>query len=439
MNIAVIGTGYVGVSTSVSFAKWGHDVVGVDVDEHKIKLLEAGIPPFYEEGLEDELQMLRKNGKLSFTTSLEEAVAGSEILYVTVGTPSDADGGADLSYVRAVTRQIGTVMNAYRLVVVKSTVPVGTTDEVRRIIRAELEKRGVNFSFDVASNPEFLREGRALEDALSPERIVIGCESPKAIRMLRQIYEGVSSPVLCTTIRNAEMIKYASNAFLATKISFINELARLCERTGADIADVARGMGMDSRIGSKFLDAGIGYGGSCFPKDVKALIRLGGEHGISMQLLQKVQEVNQTQVTWFMGKVKNRLHDLAGKRIAILGLTFKPNTDDIREAPALRVIPLLLERQALISAYDPKGTIHTKPIFPDIDYADSPYEAVRGADAILLLTEWPEILEMDWRQAKQLASGPCLFDARNALDPQQMRALGFQYMGIGRHASFDGR
>jgi UDPglucose 6-dehydrogenase len=439
MNIAVIGTGCVGVSTSVSFAKWGHDVVGVDVDEHKIKLLEAGTPPFYEEGLEDELQMLRKNGKLSFTTSLEEAVAGSEILYVTVGTPSDADGVADLSYVRAVTRQIGTVMNAYRLVVVKSTVPVGTTDEVRRIIRAELENRGVNFSFDVASNPEFLREGRALEDALSPERIVIGCESPKAIRMLRQIYEGVSSPVLCTTIRNAEMIKYASNAFLATKISFVNELARLCERTGADIADVARGMGMDSRIGFKFLNAGIGYGGSCFPKDVKALIRLGGEHGISMQLLQKVQEVNQTQVTWFMGKVKNRLHDLAGKRIAILGLTFKPNTDDIREAPALRVIPLLLERQAVISAYDPKGTIHTKPIFTDIDYADSPYEAVRGADAILLLTEWPEILEMDWRQVKQLASGPFLFDARNALDPQQMHALGFQYMGIGRHAAFDGR
>jgi UDPglucose 6-dehydrogenase len=439
MNITVIGTGYVGVSTAVSFAKWGHDVVGFDVDERKINMLEAGKLPFYEEGLEDELQMLRNNGKLSFTTSFEEAVEGSEVLYVTVGTPSHADGGADLSYVKAVARQIGAAINAYRLVVVKSTVPVGTTDEVRPIICAELEKRGVNIPFDVASNPEFLREGRALEDALLPERIVIGCESRKAIRMMCQIYAGVSSPVLCTTIRNAEMIKYASNAFLATKISFINELARLCEGTGVDIVDVARGMGMDSRIGPKFLHAGIGYGGSCFPKDVKAFIRLGSEHGISMQLLQTVQEVNQTQVTWFMGKVKNRLNDLVGKRIAILGLTFKPNTDDIREAPALRVIPLLLERQALITAYDPKGTVHTKPMFPDIHYADSPYEAVRGADAILLLTEWPEILAMDWRQAKQLMSGPFLFDARNALDPQQMSALGFQYMGIGRYAACEGR
>jgi UDPglucose 6-dehydrogenase len=439
MNIAVIGTGYVGVSTAVSFAKWGHDVVGVDIDHDKVRLLKNGHLPFHEDGLEAELQALRRAGKLTFTTSFDEAVANSDILYITVGTPSGPDGRADLSYVKAVARKIGSTMAAYKLVVVKSTVPVGTTDEVNRIIRAELEERGLDVSFDVGSNPEFLREGRALQDALEPERIVIGCESDRGAALLRQLYADVPSPILLTTVRNAEMIKYASNAFLATKISFVNELARLCEKTGTDIVEVARGMGMDSRIGPEFLRAGIGYGGSCFPKDVKALIRIGGEHGVSMQLLRTVQEINQTQVTWFMGKVRNRLPGLAGKRIAILGLTFKPDTDDIRESPSLRVIPLLLDRQAQISAFDPKGAVHVKQLHPNIDYADTPYDAVQGADAILLLTEWPEILAMDWQRARQLANGSLLFDARNALDPEAMTDLGWQYIGVGRRVSSHGK
>ncbi len=439
MNISVIGTGYVGVSTAVSFAKWGHDVVGVDVDESKVLMLQNGNLPFYEEGLEEELQALRLAGKLRFTTGFEEAVASCDVVYITVGTPSGPDGRADLSYVKAVARQIGSTMATYKVIVVKSTVPVGTTDEVRSIVAEELERRGLDIPFDVGSNPEFLREGRALQDALSPERIVIGCESARAAALLRQIYDGVQSPIVITSIRNAEMIKYASNAFLATKISFVNELARLCEKTGADIVDVAHGMGMDSRIGPDFLQAGIGYGGSCFPKDVKALIRLGGEHGVSMQLLRTVQEINQTQVTWFMGKVRNWLPGLSGKRIAILGLTFKPNTDDIREAPSLRVIPLLLDKHVQISAFDPKGRDHVKQIHPTIHYANTPYEAVEGADAILLLTEWPEILGMDWGRARQLASGTLLFDARNALDPEEMTALGFQYIGIGRCGASHGR
>jgi UDPglucose 6-dehydrogenase len=439
MHIAVIGTGYVGVSTAVSFAKWGHDVVGVDVDDDKVRLLQNAHLPFHEDGLEAELQALRTAGKLDFTTSFDEAVANSDILFITVGTPSGPDGRADLSYVKAVARKIGSTMATYKLIVVKSTVPVGTTDEVGRIIRAELEGRGLDVSFDVGSNPEFLREGRALQDALEPERIVIGCESDRAAALLRQLYVDVPSPILLTTVRNAEMIKYAANAFLATKISFVNELARLCEKTGTDIVEVARGMGMDSRIGPEFLRAGIGFGGCCFPKDVKALIRIGGEHGVSMQLLRTVQEINQTQVTWFMGKVRNRLPALSGKRIAILGLTFKPDTDDIRESPSLRVIPLLLDRQAQISAFDPKGAVHVKQLHPTIEYADTPYDAVQGADAILLLTEWPEILAMDWTRAKQLANGSLLFDARNALDSEAMTALGWQYIGVGRLGSSQGK
>jgi UDPglucose 6-dehydrogenase len=432
MNIAIIGMGYVGVSTAVSFATWGHHVIGVDIDADKINSLQAGIPPFYEDGLDHQLQQFRHTGNLAFTTDLNEAIDQSRILFITVGTPSDAEGAADLSAVRGVARQIGGLMRAYTVVVVKSTVPVGTTDEVNSIIRAELAKRGLQIPFDVAANPEFLREGRALIDALRPDRIVVGCQSPRALSWIHRLYERVESPLLCTTPRNAEMIKYASNAFLATKISFINEVARLCDQVGADIVDVARGMGMDSRIGREFLQAGIGYGGSCFPKDVRALIHLAHDYDLEMSILEKVQEVNDTQVSWFISKVQEKLANLRGKRIALLGLTFKPHTDDLREAPSLRVIPELLQRGATVCAYDPKGMEGVCSLHPAVHGNNSPLSAVQGADAIVLLTEWPEILGMDWGQARELCKGTLLFDARNALDPKRMEELGFDYVGIGR-------
>ncbi|MCL6597580.1 MAG: UDP-glucose/GDP-mannose dehydrogenase family protein [Alicyclobacillus macrosporangiidus] len=438
MNIAVVGLGYVGVCTAASFAAWGHQVFGVDVDERKIRLLREAVPPFYEVGLDAALQRLTATGRLRFTTSLADTVAASDVVFITVGTPSDVDGRADVSSVLAVARQIGEVMEDYRLVVVKSTVPVGTTDTVRRIIGAALRERGRTIAFDVAANPEFLREGSALKDALNPDRIVVGTDAERAATALRQLYAAAERPVFVTTVRNAEMIKYASNAFLAAKISFVNELARLCEHTGADVVEVSRGMGMDARIGPYFLQAGIGYGGSCFPKDVRALIRLGQEHGLVLDLLQKVEQVNQTQVEWCMSKLAGRLGGLSGRRIALLGLTFKPHTDDIREAPSLRVIQMLLQEGALVSAFDPKGATHVQSLYPALRCAATPYEAAAGADAVLLLTEWPQIVGLNWQALRQVVQGNVLLDARNALQPAEMRRAGFQYMGVGRGVAEDG-
>ena len=431
MNIAVIGTGYVGTTTSVALGLSGHNVFAIDNDAEKVKKLKQGNLPFYEEGIEELLKNLSSNGKLSFTTQLDECIDKCSILFITVGTPSLLDGQADLSYVEEVARKIGNLMNEYKVIVIKSTVPVGTSTKIKKIILNELTKRNLKISYDLISNPEFLREGKALYDTLHPDRIVIGCETKEAQKIMKQLYENASSNILFTTPIDAEMIKYASNAFLATKISFINEMARFCERIGANVNEVAKGMGMDSRIGPQFLHAGIGYGGSCFPKDISALLALASEHNISLNILQAVSFVNQTQAEWFLEKVKKALGKLSGKRIAILGLTFKPQTDDIREAPSLRIIENLLQNTAFITAYDPQGIEHVKKIYPSIDYTSNPLEALKEADAVLIVTEWKEIIDIDWKAAINIVSAPLVFDGRNVLNASVMKQLGYHYVGVG--------
>jgi UDPglucose 6-dehydrogenase len=431
MNIAVIGTGYVGTTTSVALGLSGHNVFAIDNDAEKVKKLKQGNLPFYEEGIEELLKNLSSNGKLSFTTQLDECIDKCSILFITVGTPSLLDGQADLSYVEEVARKIGNLMNEYKVIVIKSTVPVGTSTKIKKIILNELTKRNLKISYDLISNPEFLREGKALYDTLHPDRIVIGCETKEAQKIMKQLYENASSNILFTTPIDAEMIKYASNAFLATKISFINEMARFCERIGANVNEVAKGMGMDSRIGPQFLHAGIGYGGSCFPKDISALLALASENNIPLNILQTVSLVNQTQTEWFLEKVKKALGKLSGKRIAILGLTFKPQTDDIREAPSLRIIENLLQNTALITAYDPQGIEHVKKIYPSIDYTSNPLEALKEADAVLIVTEWKEIIDIDWKAAINIVSAPLVFDGRNVLNASVMKQLGYHYVGVG--------
>ncbi|MGG3738392.1 UDP-glucose dehydrogenase family protein [Aeribacillus pallidus] len=431
MNIAVIGAGYVGTTTGVAFANYGHKVFVIEQDQEKLKKLRKSILPFYEEGMEELLKKLIANGNLLFSHHLEEIIDQCEILFITVGTPSLPNGEADLSYVEEAARQIGRWMNEYKGIVIKSTVPIGTGEKINKIIKAELKKRNEEISFDLISNPEFLREGKALQDALYPERIVIGCETEKAQKVMKELYKEFNSPIVFTTIKDAEMIKYASNAFLATKISFINELARLCDKIGVNVIQVAKGMGLDSRIGPQFLQAGIGYGGSCFPKDIKALLALATAEKTPLQILQAVSDVNQTQTQWFMEKVKKALGTLTDKRIAVLGLTFKPQTDDIREASSLKIIHYLLQNNAYITAYDPQGTEHVKKIYPTISYAKTPLEALKEADAVLIVTEWKEIIEIDWQKAKNILSQPFVFDGRNCLNSSAMHKLGYHYEGVG--------
>lgn len=432
MKIGVIGAGYVGTTSSIIFAKYGYLVTVIDTNQEKIHSLSQSKLPFYEEGLEELLHKYILEERLSFTSNIEESINQCDILFITVGTPSLENGEVNLSYVENVVRQIARIMNDYKVIVIKSTVPVGTCDKMNGIIQNELSKRNISISFDLVSNPEFLREGKALHDALYPDRVVIGCESEKAREIMKELYKDVDTAILHTTIKEAEMIKYASNAFLATKISFINELARLCENKEVNVSQVAKGMGMDKRIGADFLQAGIGYGGSCFPKDIKALLALASSADIPMHILQAVSYVNQTQSNWFMEKVKQVLGNLKEKRIAILGLTFKPQTDDIREAPSLKVIDYLLKNKASISAYDPQGAEHLKKIYPTVTYTLTPLDALKGADAVILLTEWKEILNIDWQDAKPLLSKPVLFDGRNALDPSRMLELGYCYFGVGK-------
>ncbi|HEU4962475.1 MAG TPA: UDP-glucose/GDP-mannose dehydrogenase family protein [Bacilli bacterium] len=437
MKVAVIGTGYVGATTAIAFASWGHRVTGLDLDARKIALLRQGRLPIYEEGLEELLQESLAAGTLSFSTEAKEAVETSDVILLAVGTPSAEDGSADLSYIEGASRQIGQHLNGYKVIVNKSTVPVGTGDRVREIIAAQLQARGrTDLDFDVASNPEFLREGRALHDALHPERVVLGCARPRAREQLLELYAPIAdhTHILCTAIRDAEMIKYASNAFLATKISFVNELARLCEQTGADILHVAKGMGLDSRIGEQFLQPGVGYGGSCFPKDVAALLHLAQRHETPLQILEAVEWVNHTQHERFLEKVRCSLGDLSGKKLALLGLTFKPNTDDIREAPALKIIESLTRsyQDVKIAAYDPQGQAHVKRLYPYLTYSPTPEVALQGAHAALLITEWPQIVQLDWSEAVTTMATPYLFDGRNALDATRMKQLGYRYFGIGR-------
>jgi UDPglucose 6-dehydrogenase len=428
MNVAVIGTGYVGLTTAVSLAMQGYQVVGVDVDEAKILQLQKGASPIYEPGLDKALKRMNEAGLLRFGTRLEEEAATAEVIFICVGTPSDEGGSADLRYLFQVVDDLSSLQSKEsreRVVVVKSTVPVGTTDRVAERFHAFA-------NVYVVSNPEFLREGSALQDALKPSRIVIGAEEDRAFAIMQQLYEGIDAPRVLTTRANAEMIKYASNAFLATRISFMNELARLSDRLGTDVQTVARGMGLDSRIGPEFLRAGLGYGGSCFPKDTVALLQIAREQGVSLSILEKVREVNVSQPGWFVSRMREELGGLKDKRVAVLGLSFKPDTDDIREAPSLNVLSLLLAEGASVAAYDPVAVPRVQRIFPAVDYTLTPYDAFQGADAALLVTEWKACTQLDWRQVKERMNTPYLFDGRNAWPAKPLREAGFFYMGVGR-------
>lgn len=435
MKIAIVGTGYVGLVSGTCFAEMGTDVTCIDVDANKIARIQAGDIPIYEPGLEDMVERNVKAGRLHFSTSLKEVLPSVEVVFSAVGTPPDEDGSADLKYVLEVAKTVGENINHYTLLVTKSTVPVGTAQKVKATIQAELDKRGVNVPFDVASNPEFLKEGAAIKDFMSPDRVVIGVESEKAKELMTTLYRPFllnNFRVLFMDIPSAEMTKYAANSMLATRISFMNDIANLCEIVGADIDMVRKGIGTDARIGNKFLYAGCGYGGSCFPKDVKALIHTAQENGYSMQLLEAVESINANQKEVLFNKLYKQFGgDLKGKSICIWGLAFKPNTDDMREAPSLVLINRLLESGARVRVYDP--IVKTLNIASEnIYFANDAYDAAKDADAICLVTEWQEFRLPNWEFIKQNMNTPLVIDGRNIYDKKELINLGFNYLGIGK-------
>jgi UDPglucose 6-dehydrogenase len=432
MHIAVIGTGYVGLVTGACFAEFGNDVTCVDSDTGKIESLVEGRMPIYEPGLDALVSKNVKQGRLHFTTDLGRAVERSLVVMLAVGTPPGADGSADLSQIETVARQIAVVLKGYKVIVTKSTVPVGAADYIKRIIE---ENKQAACRFSVASNPEFLREGAAINDFMRPDRVVIGAEDEEAIEILKDLYRPlylIETPFVITTPESAEMIKYASNAFLATKISFINEIANLCERLGADVHDVARAMGMDKRIGPKFLHPGPGFGGSCFPKDVKALAALGRRAGYEMKLVRGVLEVNEAQTASVIDRIKRLVPALDGKTVALLGLSFKPETDDIREAPSLKIIADLLGAGSLVRAYDPAAMDAARRAAVDVVYCEDEYEAARGSDVVVIVTEWNQFRGLDLERLKKQMRGLNLVDLRNIYEPETVRAAGFRYAGVGR-------
>ncbi|WP_372752969.1 UDP-glucose/GDP-mannose dehydrogenase family protein [Mariniflexile sp.] len=436
MKLTIVGSGYVGLVTGACFSEVGVNVVCVDIDENKIENLKKGIIPIYEPGLESMIARNVQKGRLSFTTKIEEAIEDSEVLFISVGTPPDEDGSADLKYVVAVARDCGKYMNDYMLIVTKSTVPVGTSKKVRQAVQEELDKRNVAISFDVASNPEFLKEGAAINDFLKPDRIVVGLESPRAEDIMNTLYKPFTlngHPIIFMDIVSAEMTKYAANSMLATKISFINDIANLCEIVGADINKVRKGIGSDSRIGTKFIYPGIGYGGSCFPKDVQALIKTAGENNYDLKVLQAVEAVNTYQKLVLFNKIMKYFNnDIKGKTVCIWGLSFKPQTDDMREAPSLYVINSLLEAGAVVKAYDPVAMKEAKHHFGDaIAYYDDQYEALIDADCLAVLTEWPEFKIPSFKLLKKLLSAPVVFDGRNIYEAEEMKKNGFKYFCIG--------
>jgi len=436
MKIAVVGTGYVGLVTGTCFAEVGIDVTCVDIDQKKIDNLHNGILPIYEPGLEEMVARNVKSGRLNFSTSLAESIKGADVAFIAVGTPPGEDGSADLKYVLAVARGIGENMDSYTVVVTKSTVPVGTAAKVRSEIEQALAKRGASVEFDVASNPEFLKEGAAIDDFLKPDRIVVGVSSERAEEMMRRLYKPFllnGHPIIFMDIPSAEMTKYAANSMLATKISFMNDIANLCEIMGADVNKVRQGIGSDARIGHKFIYPGIGYGGSCFPKDVKALIKTASENGYQMQVLQAVEGVNEAQKEVLFNKVKRHFgNDLKGKKFAIWGLSFKPKTDDMREAPSLVIIEKLLAEGATVSAYDPVAIAEAKHTLGDtITYANDQFEALVDADALLVVTEWPEFRSPSFEVVGRLLKQKVIFDGRNIYDPFEMKERGFTYHCIG--------
>lgn len=436
MKIAVVGTGYVGLVTGTCFAEVGIDVTCVDIDQRKIDNLHKGIMPIYEPGLEEMVLRNVDKGRLHFTTSLQEAIQGAEVAFIAVGTPPGEDGSADLKYVLGVAKEIGTHMTDYLVVVTKSTVPVGTSEKVRKAVAEALAARNVNLAYDVASNPEFLKEGAAIEDFLKPDRIVVGTSSKKAEETIGKLYKPFTlngHPVIYMDIPSAEMTKYAANAMLATKISFMNDIANLCEIMGADVNWVRKGIGSDPRIGNKFIYPGVGYGGSCFPKDVKALIRTARENGHEMRILESVEDVNDDQKMVMSKKVVRHYgEDLKGKSFAVWGLSFKPKTDDMREAPSVVIINELLKRGAEVRAYDPVAMEEAKHQLHDtITYAKDQYDALLDADALLLITEWPEFRLPNFEVVKKLMRGTVIFDGRNQYDRHELREMGFTYYGIG--------
>lgn len=435
MKIGIIGTGYVGLVSGTCFSEFGNTVICADKDESKIEALKNGKIPIYEPGLEEMVKDNIAAGRLSFTTNISEAVSGSEAVFIAVGTPTSrrGDGYADLSHVYAAAKEIAPHIKNYAVVVDKSTVPVGTAEQVKRIIKEENPKA----EFDVASNPEFLREGAAIDDFMRPDRVVIGVENDQAAGVLKNIYKPlylIETPIVITNLQTAELIKYASNAFLAAKISFINEMANLCEAVDANVVALAKGMGLDKRIGPKFLHPGPGYGGSCFPKDTTALMRIAQEHGSPTRIIETVVEVNSAQKARMVRKIRKALGGSeAGKTIAVLGLTFKPETDDMREAPSISILPALIEKGAKVRAHDPHGMEAAKEIMPEVEYVNDPYKACEGADCVALMTEWNEYRALDLDKLGKIMKEKIFIDLRNIYEPEVLKEKGFKYVGVGRN------
>lgn len=432
-KITIIGTGYVGLVSGTGFADIGHQVICADVDEDKIAKLNSGIIPIYEPGLQELVQRNRQAGRLAFTNNMTEAIQSSDILFIAVGTPMLPSGEADLRYVRSAAEMIGEAMNGYKIVVNKSTVPVGTGRLVREIIQRKASEKGIRF--DVVSNPEFLREGTAIDDFFHMERVVIGSESPSAIRELIEVHEPLQTTVVQTDLETAEMIKYASNAFLAMKISFINDISNLCEKVGANVVDLSYGLGLDSRIGSKFLNPGIGFGGSCFPKDTEALLAIAKQVDHPFKLMESVIETNKQQPLRFVKKIEEELGTLASRKIAVLGLAFKPGTDDMRSAPSIQIIRSLAEKKAAVKAFDPVAIDNAKKYFsdlPEIQYSTDIYQTIEGCEACVILTEWQEVVSVDLSRVKQALARPIIIDGRNIFALSEMEAHGFIYVSMGR-------
>lgn len=441
MNICVIGPGYVGLVTAACFAEMGNEVICVSRNEEKVKNLNNGVIPIYEPGLEVLVEKNLKDARLQFTTSLEEGVKNSLFIFIAVATPPDEDGSADLAHVIEVAKRIGRCLDGYRVIVDKSTVPVGTAEKVRAAIRSELEKRGIDVEFDVVSNPEFLKEGDAINDFMKPDRIVVGTDNIRTAELIKGLYAPFArerEKLIVMDVRSAEMTKYAANAMLATKISFMNEMANICERVGADVSMVRKGIGSDHRIGYHFIYPGVGYGGSCFPKDVQALIATSKQAGYKSKILATVEEVNAAQKKILGQKIIDFFRDkggLKGKTVALWGLAFKPNTDDMREAPSIEIIRALANEGARIQAHDPEAIKESKRVFgknPNIVYFDNHYDALKDADCMALITEWFLYRNPDFERAKRLLKSPVVFDGRNQYNPKEMERLGFEYFSIGR-------
>jgi len=432
MHIAVIGTGYVGLVTGACFAEFGVDVTCVDIDAGKIESLIKGIMPIYEPGLEQIVSKNAQAGRLRFTTNVAEAIEQALVIFLAVGTPPKPDGSPDLSFVEAAACSVADYMNDYKVVVTKSTVPIGTGEHIRKLINERKKSRS---NFGVVSNPEFLREGAAISDFMRPDRVVIGSRDEEAVAIMKDLYRPlylIEAPFVITSLEAAELTKYAANAFLATKVSFINEIANLCERIGCDVHDVARGIGMDKRIGSKFLHPGPGFGGSCFPKDTRALASVARHYDCSSRIVDAVIDVNEHQGEQMLLKLRKLVGTLKGKTIAVLGLAFKPETDDMREAPAIGIIKQLIEDGAKVHAYDPVAKSEAMKILPDIVYADDEYAAVSGADALVFVTEWNQFRALDMVRIRDLMKSPKIADLRNIYEPEDMREMGFEYVGVGR-------